>query len=597
MGRRKIQIQPIKDERNRKVTFVKRKAGLFKKAHELAVLCQVDLAVVILGHNNNKFYEYSSVGIQDLLQNFENKSFTHDVKEPKDYGDYELISRVKGTVSGANGRHQRSISAVSASIDGDHDEDDDDLDEDDEDDDDDDDSTPPTKRRKTIKNEATSSSRPSTTTSRRSNSRSSQPSQSNLSSVVPVSVPNKQQLQHQLPMQQTFPVSQNIPFDFQQQFRPQIIQHQHQHQQQQYAQQAQGFAEVVPVSHSQSRPQFTSPPSNNNVPVNYNPDTIPFLNQLSPISSFVMNGSMGMSPFARMTSTQPLSSNDRARRLNNNISKRPPLRVEIPDSTNFTLPPRSNDFTRVNIQPPTDQSQAADNKDSAATVTAPDTSKLTGNIVPKPIDQTGPAGEGTSADENKSFDLPGISSPIKLTPISATLPSALTGQFNLPLPQPNKPPYQSSTQFTPNQSFNNSGIGLSGGLKAGTSFNRSAQAGENTPVNVFATRIVPDVYDSPSNFFASDSWANAQFGTGNTPFPYSALPTGSNNNNNNTSHQLPIPQHNQQQNAISSDLKSSSTALSSGLRITTNSNGGASLVKPGEDEVGNATEGNSGESK
>ncbi|ODQ59217.1 hypothetical protein WICANDRAFT_22539, partial [Wickerhamomyces anomalus NRRL Y-366-8] len=85
MGRRKISIQPITDERNRKVTFVKRKAGLFKKAHELAVLCQVDLAVIILGNNNSKFYEYSSVNVQDLLGDFKDSKFLHDSKTPADY--------------------------------------------------------------------------------------------------------------------------------------------------------------------------------------------------------------------------------------------------------------------------------------------------------------------------------------------------------------------------------------------------------------------------------------------------------------------------------------------------------------------------------
>ncbi|KDR69157.1 hypothetical protein GALMADRAFT_923040 [Galerina marginata CBS 339.88] len=47
MGRRKIDIQPITQERNRAVTFAKRKNGLFKKAYELGVLCSVDVAVII----------------------------------------------------------------------------------------------------------------------------------------------------------------------------------------------------------------------------------------------------------------------------------------------------------------------------------------------------------------------------------------------------------------------------------------------------------------------------------------------------------------------------------------------------------------------
>ncbi|KAH7326939.1 hypothetical protein B0J17DRAFT_581058 [Rhizoctonia solani] len=49
MGRRKIEILPIQHDRNRSVTFLKRKNGLFKKAYELGVLCSVDVAVIIFG--------------------------------------------------------------------------------------------------------------------------------------------------------------------------------------------------------------------------------------------------------------------------------------------------------------------------------------------------------------------------------------------------------------------------------------------------------------------------------------------------------------------------------------------------------------------
>ncbi|KAF9511927.1 hypothetical protein BS47DRAFT_1120279 [Hydnum rufescens UP504] len=59
MGRRKIEIQPILHDRNRSVTFLKRKNGLFKKAYELGVLCSVDVVVIVFGHNQ-KLYEYSS---------------------------------------------------------------------------------------------------------------------------------------------------------------------------------------------------------------------------------------------------------------------------------------------------------------------------------------------------------------------------------------------------------------------------------------------------------------------------------------------------------------------------------------------------------
>lgn len=50
-------------------TFLKRKGGLFKKAHELSVLCSVDVAVFIFG-NNKKLYEYSSSDMRELITRY-----------------------------------------------------------------------------------------------------------------------------------------------------------------------------------------------------------------------------------------------------------------------------------------------------------------------------------------------------------------------------------------------------------------------------------------------------------------------------------------------------------------------------------------------
>jgi hypothetical protein len=59
MGRKKIQIERIKDERNRGVTFQKRKTGLMKKAMELSILCDCELAVFII-NTKGKIFQYST---------------------------------------------------------------------------------------------------------------------------------------------------------------------------------------------------------------------------------------------------------------------------------------------------------------------------------------------------------------------------------------------------------------------------------------------------------------------------------------------------------------------------------------------------------
>ena len=47
MGRVKLQIKKIESTTNRQVTFSKRRNGLIKKAYELSVLCDVDVALIM----------------------------------------------------------------------------------------------------------------------------------------------------------------------------------------------------------------------------------------------------------------------------------------------------------------------------------------------------------------------------------------------------------------------------------------------------------------------------------------------------------------------------------------------------------------------
>lgn len=52
-------MKRIENATNRQVTFSKRRNGLLKKAYELAVLCEVEVALIVFSPRG-KLYEYAS---------------------------------------------------------------------------------------------------------------------------------------------------------------------------------------------------------------------------------------------------------------------------------------------------------------------------------------------------------------------------------------------------------------------------------------------------------------------------------------------------------------------------------------------------------
>lgn len=69
MGRKKIEIKFITDEKNRLVTFAKRKSGLFKKAYELSILCECEIAVLVFTRSN-RLYQYGSLSVEHAIQRY-----------------------------------------------------------------------------------------------------------------------------------------------------------------------------------------------------------------------------------------------------------------------------------------------------------------------------------------------------------------------------------------------------------------------------------------------------------------------------------------------------------------------------------------------
>lgn len=116
MGRKKIQISRITDERNRQVTFNKRKFGVMKKAYELSVLCDCEIALIIFS-SSNKLYQYASTDMDKVLLKYteynephesltnkniiealtkkENKNGVMSPESPEQEADYTLTPRTE----------------------------------------------------------------------------------------------------------------------------------------------------------------------------------------------------------------------------------------------------------------------------------------------------------------------------------------------------------------------------------------------------------------------------------------------------------------------------------------------------------------------
>ncbi|NXE15973.1 MEF2B factor, partial [Lophotis ruficrista] len=83
MGRKKIQISRILDQRNRQVTFTKRKFGLMKKAYELSVLCDCEIALIIF-NSTNRLFQYASTDMDRVLLKYTEYSEPHESRTNSD---------------------------------------------------------------------------------------------------------------------------------------------------------------------------------------------------------------------------------------------------------------------------------------------------------------------------------------------------------------------------------------------------------------------------------------------------------------------------------------------------------------------------------
>ncbi|QCE01682.1 agamous-like MADS-box protein AGL1 isoform X2 [Vigna unguiculata] len=68
-GRGKIEIKRIENTTNRQVTFCKRRNGLLKKAYELSVLCDAEVALVVFS-SRGRLYEYANNSVRGTIDRY-----------------------------------------------------------------------------------------------------------------------------------------------------------------------------------------------------------------------------------------------------------------------------------------------------------------------------------------------------------------------------------------------------------------------------------------------------------------------------------------------------------------------------------------------
>ncbi|XP_057805017.1 truncated transcription factor CAULIFLOWER A-like isoform X2 [Salvia miltiorrhiza] len=82
MGRGKVELKRIENKVNQQVTFSKRRSGLLKKAHEISVLCDADVGLMIFS-TKGKLSEYATDSCMErILHRYERSSSVDGHKAP-----------------------------------------------------------------------------------------------------------------------------------------------------------------------------------------------------------------------------------------------------------------------------------------------------------------------------------------------------------------------------------------------------------------------------------------------------------------------------------------------------------------------------------
>ncbi|KAE9593487.1 putative transcription factor MADS-MIKC family [Lupinus albus] len=110
MGRGKIEIKKIENANSRQVTFSKRRAGLLKKAKELAILCDAEVAVIIFS-NTGKLFDFSSSDMKRTLSRYNEYIDSSDaaVVEYRKEEESKMVEMLKDEIAKLDAKQLRLL--------------------------------------------------------------------------------------------------------------------------------------------------------------------------------------------------------------------------------------------------------------------------------------------------------------------------------------------------------------------------------------------------------------------------------------------------------------------------------------------------------
>ncbi|GKB08487.1 transcription factor, MADS-box [Tanacetum coccineum] len=109
MGRVKVSMELINDSKKRKITFLRRKEGLIKKARELSTLCDVNVSMIICSDHQEgpEIFPQDHVKLSDVINAYKRKRVS-DPRKIKPYSLCDFFKDRKNKIEGELAKAKKS---------------------------------------------------------------------------------------------------------------------------------------------------------------------------------------------------------------------------------------------------------------------------------------------------------------------------------------------------------------------------------------------------------------------------------------------------------------------------------------------------------